>query len=48
MGGLPSRGGSGGEPFSKVDVLKDSLKALVGGILTPEGALAMRGSPLFE
>lgn len=36
------------EPFSRVDILKDSLKAFVGGILTPEGAEAMRGSPIFE
>lgn len=37
-----------GEPLSKVEVLKDSLKALVGGILTPSGVELMRGSPLFE
>ncbi len=48
IGGLTILDGLEDEPFSKVDVLKDSLKALVGGILTPEGALAMRGSPLFE
>ncbi len=36
------------EPFSRVDILKDTLKAFVGGILTPSGAEAMRGSPLFE
>jgi AcrR family transcriptional regulator len=48
VGGLTVLDGLEDEPFSKVDILKDSLKALVGGILTPEGALAMRGSPLFE
>jgi hypothetical protein len=35
------------EPFTRVDILTDSLKALVGGILTPSGAEAMRGSPLL-
>ncbi|MBU0926490.1 MAG: TetR/AcrR family transcriptional regulator [Spirochaetes bacterium] len=36
------------EPFTRLDILKDSLKAFVGGILTPSGAEAMRGSPIFE
>lgn len=48
VGGLTILDGLEDEPFSKVDILKDSLKALVGGILTAEGAEAMRGSPLFE
>jgi len=48
IGGLTLLDGLEDEPFSKVDILKDSLKAMVGGILTPEGAVAMRGSPLFE
>lgn len=48
VGGLTVLDGIEDESFSKVDILKDSLKALVGGILTAEGAEAMRGSPLFE
>ncbi|HUW69748.1 MAG TPA: TetR/AcrR family transcriptional regulator [bacterium] len=48
VGGLTILDGIEDESFSKVDILKDSLKALVGGILTVEGAEAMRGSPLFE
>jgi len=48
VGGLTVLDGIEDEPFSRVDVLKDSLKAFVGGILTPTGAEAMRGSPLFE
>lgn len=48
VGGLTILDGLEDEPFSKVDILKDSLKALVGGILTAEGTEAMRGSPLFE
>ncbi|OHD21698.1 MAG: hypothetical protein A2Y38_26540 [Spirochaetes bacterium GWB1_59_5] len=48
VGGLTVLDGIEDEPFSRVDVLKDSLKAFVGGILTPSGAEAMRGSPLFE
>lgn len=48
VAGLTVLDGIEDEPFSRVDILKDSLKALVGGILTPSGAEAMRGSPLFE
>lgn len=48
VGGLTILDGLEDESFSRVDILKDSLKALVGGILTAEGAEAMRGSPLFE
>jgi AcrR family transcriptional regulator len=48
IGGLTILEGLEDEPFTKVDILKDSLKAFVGGILTPSGAEAMRGSPLFE
>lgn len=48
VAGLTVLEGVEDEPFTRVDVLKDSLKAFVGGILTPSGAEAMRGSPLFE
>ena len=48
VSGLTVLEGIDEEPFSRVDILKDSLKAFVGGILTPSGAEAMRGSPLFE
>ncbi len=48
IGGLTILENIEDEPFTKVDLLKDSLKAFVGGILTPTGAEAMRGSPLFE
>ncbi len=48
IGGLTILDGLEEEPFTKVDILKDSLKAFVGGILTATGAEAMRGSPLFE
>jgi AcrR family transcriptional regulator len=48
IGGLTILDNIEDEPFTKVDILKDSLKAFVGGILTPTGAEAMRGSPLFE
>ncbi|MBN2873508.1 MAG: TetR/AcrR family transcriptional regulator, partial [Spirochaetales bacterium] len=48
IGGLTIMDDLDGEAFTKVDILKDSLKAFVGGILTSEGAEAMRGSPLFE
>jgi AcrR family transcriptional regulator len=48
VAGLTVLGGIDDEPFSRVDILKDTLKAFVGGILTPSGAEAMRGSPLFE
>lgn len=46
--GLTVLDGVDDEAFSRVDVLKDSLKAMVGGILTEAGAEAMRGSPIFE
>jgi len=46
--GLTVLDGVDDESFSRVDILKDSLKAFVGGILTPEGTEAMRGSPIFE
>jgi AcrR family transcriptional regulator len=36
------------EPFSKADLLRDSLQAVVTGILSHEGALAMRNSPIFK
>jgi AcrR family transcriptional regulator len=36
------------EPFSKADILRDSLQAVVVGILSPEGTSAMRNSPLFR
>lgn len=36
------------EPFSKADLLRDSLQAVVVGILSPEGASAMRNSPIFR
>lgn len=48
VGGLTILDGMEDESFTKLDILKDSLKVLVGGILTAEGAEAMRGSPLFE
>ncbi len=48
VAGLTVLDGIEDEPFSRVDILKDTLKAFVGGILTPSGAEAMRGSPLFE
>jgi len=48
IGGLTILDGLDDESFTKVDILKDSLKAFVGGILTATGAEAMRGSPLFE
>jgi AcrR family transcriptional regulator len=35
------------ERFTKVDILKDSLEAIVGGILSSDGATAMRNSPIF-
>ncbi|GAB1431680.1 DNA-binding transcriptional regulator UidR [Spirochaetota bacterium] len=46
--GLTVLDGVDEEAFSRVDVLKDSLKAMVGGILTDAGTEAMRGSPIFE
>jgi len=45
--GLATHEGFEDEPFSKADILKDSLRALVGGIQTPKGKAAMRGSPIF-
>lgn len=36
------------EPFSKADILRDSLQAVVTGILSPEGATVMRDSPIFK
>lgn len=48
IAGLTILDGLDGERFNKVDILKMSLKAFVGGILTPNGAEAMRGSPLFD
>ncbi|GAB1457848.1 hypothetical protein MASR2M48_31560 [Spirochaetota bacterium] len=48
VAGLAVIDGVEDESFSRLDILKDSLKAFVGGILTPTGAEAMRGSPLFE
>lgn len=36
------------EPFSKADILGDSLQAMVTGILSPEGTSAMRNSPIFR
>lgn len=48
IAGLTILDGIDNEPFTKVDILKLSLKAFVGGILTPSGTEAMRGSPLFE
>ena len=47
VSGLAVLAGIEDEPFTRVDILTDSLKALVGGILTPAGAEAMRGSPLL-
>ena len=40
--------GMDNEPFSKADLLRDSLRAVVSGILSPEGFSAMRDSSLFE
>ncbi len=48
VSGLAVLAGIEDEPFTRVDILTDSLKALVGGILTPTGAEAMRGSPLLK
>lgn len=48
VAGLTVIDGIEDESFSRIDLLKDSLKAFVGGILTASGAEAMRGSPLFE
>jgi AcrR family transcriptional regulator len=36
------------QPFSKADILRDSLQAVVKGILSPEGTSAMRNSPIFR
>lgn len=47
LSGLTVLDGLEDEPFGSIDILKDSLRAFVGGILTPAGAEAMRGSPLF-
>lgn len=46
--GLAVQEGYEDEPFSKDAILKESLRAVVGGILTPEGEVAMRGSPIFS
>lgn len=48
VAGLAVMDGIEDESFSRIDILKDSLKAFVGGILTLTGAEAMRGSPIFE
>lgn len=36
------------EPFSKADILRDSLQAVLTGILSPDGVSAMRDSPIFR
>ena len=36
------------EPFSKADILRDTLQAVIAGILSPEGATVMRNSPIFK
>jgi AcrR family transcriptional regulator len=36
------------EPFSKADILRDSLQAVVAGILSPDGTSAMRNSSIFK
>lgn len=46
--GLAVQEGYEDEPFSKDGILKESLRAVVGGILTPEGEAAMRGSLIFS
>lgn len=46
--GLAVQEGYEDEPFSKDTILKESLRAVVAGILTPEGEVAMRGSPIFS
>lgn len=48
IAGLTILDGLEDEKFNKVEILKMTLKAFVGGILTPTGAEAMRGSPLFD
>lgn len=35
-------------PFSKIDVLKDSLRAILGGVLSPKGAADLRDSLIFS
>lgn len=35
------------EPFTRLDILKESLKSMLFGIMTPLGMEAMRDSPIF-
>jgi len=34
--------------FSKIDILKDSLRAILGGVLSEIGSAALRDSPIFS
>ncbi len=36
------------EPFARFDILKDSLRAVLSGILTAEGGRALEHSPIFS
>jgi AcrR family transcriptional regulator len=36
------------EPFARFDILRDSLRAVLSGILTEEGANAFKHSPIFQ
>jgi AcrR family transcriptional regulator len=36
------------EPFARFDILRDSLRAVLSGILTEEGADALKHSPIFQ
>ncbi len=36
------------EPFARFDILRDSLRAVLSGILTEEGASALKHSPIFQ
>lgn len=35
------------EPFARFDILRDSLRAVLGGVLTEDGERALRGSPIY-
>ncbi|OHD17514.1 MAG: hypothetical protein A2087_06820 [Spirochaetes bacterium GWD1_61_31] len=35
-------------PFSKIDLLKDSLRAVIRGILSEQGFIALQDSPIFS
>lgn len=36
------------EPFARYDILRDSLRAVLSGILTPDGTDALKDSPIFR